>query len=167
MSSPLFTGVGTNMLLRVRSNVGVWRVEVADQIALVQDILMGIQESRPHVVYEKPLSADPACLQPLDATVPLVAQGITHGSMIHCRVDPATTVDVTVASVAAGTSETEESDAIELPTKYTNMRRVIAKDGTIKLVPSGETSSAPDKGFRKGMLALRDMKMHWTCEFMV
>jgi nuclear protein localization protein 4 homolog len=153
------------MLIRVRSNVGVWRVEVADQIALVQDILVGIQESRPHVVYEQPLSADPACLQPLDTTIPLVAQGITHGSMIHCRVDPASTVDVTVVSAAIDTSEMEGSDAIDLPTKKsTNMRRVIDKDGTIKLVPSGETSSAPDKGFRKGMLALRDMKMHWTRE---
>ena len=44
-----------------------------------------------------------------------------------------------------------------------NFRRVIGKDGSINLVPTSEVSDpSQDKGFRKGMLALRDMKMHWT-----
>jgi len=48
------------------------------------------------------------------------------------------------------------------------MKRVIGKDGSIKLVPASEesslTTSTSDttRGFRKGMMALRDMKMQWT-----
>ena len=44
----------------------------------------------------------------------------------------------------------------------TNMRRVIGKDGSIMLVPSNEMPQEKEKGFRRGMMALRDMKMHWT-----
>lgn len=50
------------------------------------------------------------------------------------------------------------------------MRRVIDKDGRILLVPnsseaaasSSSRSGGPDRGFRKGLLPLRDMKMSWT-----
>lgn len=158
------------MLVRVRSNMGVWRVQVADAAtATVADVLAGIRESRPNVVYEKPLSADPACLVPLDPHTSLAAQGILqNGAMVHCRVDPATTVDVTVVAAfsAAENDGTTEGTTTTTSTTTTtnNMRRVIDKDGTIKLVPSSETVNAPDNGFRKGMLALRDMKMHWTRE---
>ena len=55
------------MLVRVRSNVGVWRVEeLNDNNATVSDVLEGIARTRPHVVYEQPLSSDPACKSPLD-----------------------------------------------------------------------------------------------------
>jgi nuclear protein localization family protein 4 len=43
-----------------------------------------------------------------------------------------------------------------------NMRRVIDKDGRIKMVPSSEVPAGKERGFRKGMLPLRDMKMQWT-----
>lgn len=43
------------------------------------------------------------------------------------------------------------------------MKRIIDKDGQIKLVPSNEVrSSTDDKGFRRGMMPLRDIKMAWT-----
>jgi nuclear protein localization family protein 4 len=42
------------------------------------------------------------------------------------------------------------------------MRRTVDKDGQIRLVPTTETQAAQDRGFRKGMMALRDMKMSWT-----
>ena len=43
------------------------------------------------------------------------------------------------------------------------MKRIIDKDGQIKLVPSNEVRSlADDKGFRRGMMPLRDIKMAWT-----
>jgi len=153
------------MILRVRSNVGVWRVDVPET-ATVQDVYSKIRESRPQVVYEMPLARDPACRDALEEQTPLQQQGLAHGAMIHCRVDPATTVDVTAktATAASSSSTGEEAAAAETATA-SNMRRVIAKDGTIKLVPSSEAAATTDKGFRKGMLPLRDMKMHWTREY--
>ncbi|KAL3909202.1 MAG: hypothetical protein SGILL_008177 [Bacillariaceae sp.] len=50
------------------------------------------------------------------------------------------------------------------PTTASNMKRVIGKDGSIQLIPSTEASNAEKegRGFRKGMMALRDIKMAWT-----
>ena len=65
--------------------------------------------------------------------------------MIHCRVDPTTC-----------TTTTSTSTSLE--------RRVIDENGTIKLISNDIDN---DKGFRKGMLALKDIKKHWTLdEFM-
>ncbi len=100
--------------------------------------------------------------------------------MIYCMVDPSTTVDVSSNQNSAPTTETAQnsregslptqtssSNAAVAATTSKTMRRVIDKDGTIKLVPTNDTSSTGDKGFRKGMLALRDMKMHWTCTLLL
>lgn len=142
--------------------MGMWRVDGLDEsTATVDSIVQGIKQTRPHVVYEKPLSSDPACLSPLDASQTLRAQNITHGGMVYCRVDPATAADHTV-----GEAKEAEVSADEPTTDQpNNMRRIIDKDGSIKLVPSNEVRApGEDKGFRKGMLPLRDMKMQWTCE---
>jgi nuclear protein localization family protein 4 len=128
------------MLIRIRSNVGQWRIEV-DRGASVSDLMAKIAETRPDVVYERPLSRDPACSDPLDVRRSLVDQGIDHGGMIHCRVDAATCAEASMES------------------SITNMRRVIAKDGSVQMV---HTSESDTRGFRKGQLPLRDMKMQWT-----
>ena len=157
------------MLLRVRTNVGLWRVDGLDEAtATVQDVLDGIAKTRPHVSYQKPLSRDPACNAPLDTSQSLKAQNLGHGSMVHCRVDPETCADITPKEDAGG------ADAMDIDggnsnanNNSANMKRVIAQDGSIKLVPSGETRVESEKGFRKGMMPLRDMKMAWTLnEFM-
>ena len=98
-------------------------------------------------VYERPLSTDAACNLPLDSQATLAEQGITHGAMIHCRVDPATCAESNVS-----TESTANTNSM--------MRRVVAKDGSVQLIPSSTADS--NKGFRKGQLPLRDMKMHWT-----
>lgn len=154
------------MLVRVRSNVGVWRVDVPAGHCTVHNILQSIAITRPHVVYEHPLSRDPACQHPLEAGVNL--DFLTHGSMIYCRVDPATCADQSVdASANAATAADDETTKDAPETKPTNMRRVIGKDGSIMLVPSNELPAEKEKGFRKGMMALRDMKMHWTCMYLL
>ena len=163
------------MLIRVRSNVGVWRVDgLNEATATTADVLAGIQSRRPNVVYETPLSSDPACTARLDTTRTLSQQGFRHGSMIYCRVDPATTVDIAAAAPAAlaGDDDPTVGDAAITSTNTTskgnnannmNMKRIIDKDGCIKLIPSNEVRSAgDDRGFRKGMLPLRDIKMAWT-----
>ena len=173
------------MIVRVRNNTGLWRVELNtpsnDSSRLtIQDVLTSIQQSRPNVVYTKPLSLDVACTQPINSYKSLQEQTITHGSMIYCMVDPSTTVDISTNAVAPTTETAQNSREGSVPTDTNNssstvgastvsktMRRVIDKDGTIKLVPTNDTSAEGSKGFRKGMLALRDMKMHWTCTLRV
>ena len=149
------------MLIRVRSNVGVWRVDgLDDRTATVDSILQGIAQTRPDVVYQTPLSSDPACQRALCTTTTLTAQGLGHGAMVHCRVDPATCAD---QSVVNAPSMEEPAAAAVAETTTTNMRRIIGKDGSIQLVPSNEVRApGEDRGFRKGMLPLRDMKMQWT-----
>ena len=150
------------MLLRIRSNVGVWRVDgLDDMTACVADVLAGVAATRPHVVYEKPLSFDPSCNEPVDTSKTLSEQGLKHGAMVHCRVDPSTCVDVT-AKQAPADEEMSEAPPVEQKQASTNMRRVIDKDGSIKLVHSDGPVVTEDRGFRNGMLPLRDMKMHWT-----
>jgi nuclear protein localization family protein 4 len=127
---------------------------------------------RPNVEYEKPLSKDPACQEPIDLTTTLASQNLTHGSMVYCRVDPSSCADASVA--VAGGDPTAQGDgggvdaaAAAADNAWTNntsnMKRVIGKDGSIRLVPSNEVRSAgEDKGFRRGMMPLRDIKMAWT-----
>lgn len=131
------------MLIRIRSNVGVWRVDDLDEAtATVEDVIKGIQATRPNVEFEKPLSKDPGCQTPIAEGVPLVKQfNLGHGSMIHCRVDPTTCAE------ASGSAENSGL-----------MKRSIGKDGTIQMVQNTENKN----GFRQGMMALRDMKMSWT-----
>jgi len=154
------------MIIRVRSNVGIWRVTVSDT-ASPDDILTSIQESRPHVAYETPLCSDPACQIPLDMNQSLAAQNLKHGSMIYCKVDPSTCVEVSAPSdstttVPGGDETTARTTTV--PASSGNVKRVIDADGRIKLVPiEGDASnSGPDRGFRKGMMALRDIKKAWT-----
>lgn len=163
------------MLLRVRSNQGVWRVDGLDEAtATVSDVLEGIAQVRPHVQYEKPLSFDPGCNEALDTTKTLAEQQLRHGSMVHCRVDAATCAElkpkgaVTEANDDEDASNNNNKDATDTGEPQQHMKRVIDKDGSIKLVPTNEVrSSGDDRGFRKGMLPLRDMKMAWTLnEFM-
>ena len=127
----------------------------------VKDVLDGIAKTRPHVVYEEPLCRDPGCRSPLDAVQSLKEQNLQHGSMIHCRVDPTTCASVSATPKnEAGEQQQQPDDQAK---STANMKRVIDKDGSIKLVPTNEVrSSKDDKGFRRGMMPLRDIKMAWT-----
>jgi len=152
------------MLLRVRSNVGLWRVDALDDgTATVEDVLNGIAVSRPHVEYEVGLCSDPACQQPLSTTQTLAKQGLRHGSMVYCKVKPETCVSIAAPSPTAAAAAPSSNEATPTAgSSSSNMRRVIDKQGRIQLVPSDQVSQQEDRGFRKGMLPLRDMKMQWT-----
>jgi nuclear protein localization family protein 4 len=147
-------------------------VEGLEPTSTGQDILSGIQKTRPHVVYELPLSVDQICQQPIDLRMTLISQDLKHGSMVYCRVDPASCADATVAmpgDAPKGPQDTgKDDDGKASANIMSNMKRVIDKDGSIKLVPTTEVrSSGDDRGFRRGMMPLRDIKMAWTLnEFM-
>ena len=167
------------MIIRVRSNVGIWRVTVSDG-ATPEDILTSIRQSRPHVVYETQLCSDPACQLPLDVKQSLASQRLNHGSMVHCKVDPSTCADVTSTSTSGGLAAAASDSALAQEESFkssnnnnntntnVHMKRVIDADGRIKLVPAdGPAMNSSDRGFRKGMMALRDIKKAWTLnEFM-
>ena len=145
------------MLIRVRTNVGVWRVDGLDEAtATTHDVLQQIATTRPHLKYETALCSDPGCKNTISDTETLASEGFRHGAMIHCRVDASTAVAVgDEKSNTAGNGAAAEAHVGP-------MRRIVDKDGQIKLVPTTETEQAKDRGFRKGMMALRDMKMSWT-----
>lgn len=145
------------MIVRVRTNIGVWRIEDLDATTSTSaDILSGIAKTRPHVIYEKPLSLDPKCDTQLDTTKTLAEQGLGHGSMIYCKVDASSCAENTVAASADG-MDVESSDNSGAVSSGGNTKRIIDKDGSIKLVHAEGPSQGTDKGFRKGQLALRDM----------
>mmetsp|Transcript_693 Transcript_693/g.932 ORF Transcript_693/g.932 Transcript_693/m.932 type:complete len:459 (-) Transcript_693:131-1507(-) len=148
------------MLIRVRTNVGLWRVDNLSPNATASDVLDGIARTRPNVKYEKPLCFDPKYDSPIDTNLPLSSQNISHGSMIHTKVDPTTCLETAPSSGAAAASSSSTGGA---PSATVTKQRRVIEDGTIKLVSDDVTAN----GFRKGMLALRDMKMAWTLnEFM-
>jgi nuclear protein localization protein 4 homolog len=173
------------MLIRVRNNTGLWRVEINTTTPInghtitIQDVVQAIQQYRPNLIYTKPLSFDVTCNKPIDTIQSLQEQNIIHGTMIYCMVDPTTTLDTRSHPSSTTTPSTEtaqNSQEGSVPTtsrtsntnntNATNMRRIIDKDGTIKLVPTNDETiltKKVDNGFRKGLLPLRDMKMHWTC----
>ena len=173
------------MLLRIRTNVGVWRVEgLTEDTSTCHDIVAAIRATRPHVQFVQPLSLDPAGHEPLlneSTSKTLKEWGLRHGSMVYCRVDPETCLDVSVGAsrgddgngnAASATSTTADSthqqpqqqQQQQQQQQNRHLRKVIDKDGRIKLVPASDAPLAGDhdKGFRKGLLPLRDMKMQWT-----
>jgi nuclear protein localization protein 4 homolog len=132
------------MLIRVRTNVGLWRVDgLDDATAKILDVRKHISNTRPDVKYESPFSSEPQCQRNyIDESIPLSKQGFGHGSMIYCRVDPSTCAEASTGSQSLN-----------------SLRKVIGKDGNIQMV---QTTVDEAKGFRKGMMPLRDMKMSWT-----
>jgi hypothetical protein len=82
-------------LIRVRSNVGTWKLQLDSDDSddtrrnkgdlTVRDVLSdGIFEAWQLV---QPLSLDPSGKEPLSKTKTLQQQGLKHGSMIYCRVE--------------------------------------------------------------------------------
>ena len=77
-----------NMLIRVRTNRGLWRVpQLDDEKATAQDVLKHIYETHPRISLTKPLSLDPGCKSPLNLSQTLKEHRLIHGSMIYCRVE--------------------------------------------------------------------------------
>lgn len=134
------------MIIRLRTNVGLWRVEDVSDTTTIANLYAKIKQTRPDLVFTKPLSLDPKCANPLtDESKTLSSLKITNGHMLFAFVDENT--------VAANTDTGPPTGSI------------IQKDGTIKKRSYEQASSS--SGFRPGMMSLRSMKMQWTLnEFM-
>ncbi|KAL7459186.1 hypothetical protein ACHAWC_011685 [Mediolabrus comicus] len=161
------------MILRVRTNIGIWRVTITSPTSTIttQTILDAIAQTRPHVVYESPLSLDPKCSEPIDTSRPLCEQNglanMRDGTMIYCKVDASTCAENTagtgVAAADMNSNATSDADNNK-PTSSANTKRIIDKDGSIKLIHTNDESDTnkAELGFRKGLLPLRDIKKSWT-----
>lgn len=84
------------MILRVRSNVGTWKVTVDEHDAsairkgstiTIDDVVRQNHELFGDYKVVKGFSFDPSGKQPLDETRTLIEQGIVHGSMLYCRLE--------------------------------------------------------------------------------
>lgn len=179
------------MIIRIRTNVGQWRISSLTPSSLGQDIVSEIASTHGHTIsYTQPLSLDPAGHQPLNLDQSLRDQNLTHGSMIYCRVDPTSVVtdDAAVgnhhhhhhldhhvvvedrnkneqssSSLPAATATAATTENVSKPMKT---KKRILPDGSISIVQveEGDANGADAKSFRKGMLPLRSMKMQWTLQ---
>eukprot|EP00561_Arcocellulus_cornucervis_P013869 CAMPEP_0185805270 /NCGR_PEP_ID=MMETSP1322-20130828/3758_1 /TAXON_ID=265543 /ORGANISM="Minutocellus polymorphus, Strain RCC2270" /LENGTH=72 /DNA_ID=CAMNT_0028501301 /DNA_START=56 /DNA_END=270 /DNA_ORIENTATION=+ len=72
------------MLIRVRTNAGLWRVPDLTSTSTVSDLLSAISATRPMVEYTTPLCSDPGCKSPLgeDSSKTLGELGLHNGSMV-------------------------------------------------------------------------------------
>ena len=163
------------MLIRVRTNAGLWRVPDLTATSTVSDLRSAISATRPMVQYTTPFCSDPGCRSPLgeDSSKTLGELGLGNGSMVYCGVVAETCAEAgpPAAASAAGTAGGGDEAAAASVTGGTggsggaNMKRIIGKDGSIKLVPADnaeEVGADDGRGFRRGQMALRDMKMQWT-----
>ena len=169
------------MLIRVRTNAGLWRIPNLTASSTVADLLHAIALVRPSVEYTSSLCSDAACKNPLvtsgeEGSKTLVELGLQNGSMVYCGVVPETCAEAKLPAAAAeGAGSNAAGGSADAPTSSitsatgsssATMKRVIGKDGSIRLVPADETDAnggdADGRGFRKGQMALRDMKMQWT-----
>ena len=142
------------MIIRVRSNSGIWRLNITSPTSTIttQTILDAIAQTRPHVVYEAPLSLDPRCMDHIDTNHPLCEQhGLANimrdGLMIYCKVDASTCAENTAGgdgsatgadlTAAAATANTKPAP----PSSSSNTKRVIDKDGCIKLIHTNDESN--------------------------
>lgn len=147
------------MIIRIRTNVGQWRVESLSLASTGNDILKEISRTRPNVAYTLPLCFDPACTKPIDLNCSMQEQNLAHGSMIFCKVEAS-------SSAVSSTNPSSENDGGSNSNAASDpkcMKRIIKSDGTIQLVDDPNALSG-DNAFRKGMMPLRDMKMKWTLQ---
>ena len=77
--------------------------------------------------------------------------------MIYCKVDASSCAENTVAAADGMDVESSDNKDNSAVSSGGNTKRIIDKDGSIKLVHAEGPSQNTDKGFRKGQLALRDM----------
>ncbi len=156
------------MIIRVQTNIGQWRIQNLNATSSGQDLLDELSKTRPNITYTKSLYLDRSYKRPLETNKSLQEQNIAHGSMLYCIVDESTAAVASEAdnagsntSDAAATGAGADADATNADPKH--MKRIIASDGSIQLVHDSNASlPGREKGFRKGMLPLRDMKMSWT-----
>jgi len=143
-SSSSKAGVGSGtMTLRVRTQVGTWRLANVHSSDTIQSIQKRIESEHSADLEGRPLTRDAAGTIRLGEHETVGQLRLENGAMLYAMVDES----------KCGIHE-KSSGA-----------RMITKDGNI--VAQDHEAAADSKGFRPGMMPLRNMKMQWTLnEFM-
>ena len=133
--------MGEKLTLRVRSQVGMWRVQ-ADTTETVGQIISRIETERSTDLTGRPLSRKIGDIEEiLDAEKLIGELGLANGDILHLDVDrEKTSVTAAAAHVGGGMK--------------------ITKDGNIVATSDGTQKN----GFRPGMMPLRNMKMQWRLD---
>ncbi|ETV97713.1 hypothetical protein H310_09597, partial [Aphanomyces invadans] len=127
-------------LIRLRSKAGTWRVPDLTPASTVSDLKTWVENEHAIAVSRQHISRDPKGASLPDATT-LRSIQVGHGDMLHLDFD----------------GEAISTGGV--------VHRKINADGT--LTHATYDTRLGKTGFRPGMKALRDMKMHWTLgEFM-
>ena len=87
--------------------------------------------------------------------------------MLYCKVDASTCAENTASSNDGGATVNGSAASLgggEPATSSANTKRIIDKDGSIKLIHTNDETNPnkADLGFRKGLMPLRDIKKSWT-----
>mmetsp|Transcript_12717 Transcript_12717/g.26720 ORF Transcript_12717/g.26720 Transcript_12717/m.26720 type:complete len:446 (-) Transcript_12717:155-1492(-) len=129
------------ILVRVRSQLGMWRVSNVDPHDACGVLMKRIDVEHNVPVHQQQLSTDPAGSNVIDPSMPLAKVGVSRsGDMLYLKIDS------TASALVNGP---------EMPTG-----KKIAADGSIVTMTFEESTA--DAGFRPGMPRLRDLKNNWT-----
>ena len=126
-----------SITVRVRTQLGTWRIQNVNQLDTLGSLRDRLEKEQRTDLEGRSFTSDPAGLKPLADNDTVSKIGLSNGEMIYAMIDVAHTVFRDTAHP---------------------VMKTIAKDGTIM------ATEGPDdtKGFRRGMPALKDMKMQWT-----
>lgn len=132
------------MIVRVRTQLGSWRVRDLQEELPLRDLLLRLQQEHPSAFPSSSASDDALpsggfSLSPGGPSLPwgatLQEVGLKHGDQLHLRLE-----EEGLRGAASG--------------------RVITKEGNI--LAKDSSNSIDQKGFRPGKMPLRSMKMQWT-----
>ena len=126
------------MILRIRTQLGTWRVQDVKPEDKIGFICSRI-ENEHQTILTTSLSADISGTQQYDIHATVQQVGLKHGDMVYASVDVTKT----------GVHENAQA----------SVKRV-TKSGDIVIQSYENVSNS--NGFRPGMLSLRSMKKHWT-----
>lgn len=131
------------LTLRVRSQIGTWRVNNVSSSDDFQQLKERLQKEHGADFTRPQFSKDPSGKELLKDTMLISEAGLKNGDMIYADLDEQ---KVGIHEASTG-------------------KKMITKDG--KIVAQDMERSIQATGFRPGMLPLRSMKMQWTLnEFM-
>ncbi|KAF0690137.1 Aste57867_18462 [Aphanomyces stellatus] len=129
------------MLLRLRSKAGTWRVPDLSSASTILDVKKWVEHEHAITVDRQQISRDPKGGASLPNSTTLKSLQVGHGDMLF--------LDFDGEAISTGGA----------------VHRKINADGS--LTHATYDTRLEKTGFRPGMKALRDMKMHWTLgEFM-
>lgn len=126
-----------SLTIRVRTQLGTWRLLNVNPSDTLGDLRLRLETEHRTDLEGRSFTLEPGGGRPLADDMTINIANLSNGEMIYAMIDVAQTL----------------LNDVSHP-----MLKTIAKDGTIVVTEGSDDS----KGFRRGMPALRDMKMQWT-----